>query len=276
MGNICYRIVAENFAEEKGQTWPVEVLIQTEDPADFDDFEEALEEVLDRIQMRIDREEDRDEPDLGYLDRLREKLGDSNSGDWEEYCDNISQPQVARKFRGRYEWINLAEVAGRERMRRLLVRGVKFENYALPVFNRLGRQAAVGKKVVKVKRKKLKPRVRPGLVFNCVRLDPEIAGRFGEGMIGQFLALHKERFEAHAWSPRKDGFTSVIGRHDAPGEFIHCLTVFLDGEHSVTFATLIGPGDMPEDSDVIDRATVEFDHHASVSGQDLAWRPGFN
>ena len=35
-------IVTENFADEQGQRWPVEVLIQTEDPADFGDFEEAV------------------------------------------------------------------------------------------------------------------------------------------------------------------------------------------------------------------------------------------
>ncbi len=78
MNNVHYRIVTEDFAHQPGQRWPVEVLIQTEDPADFTDFEAATEEMLDRIQERIERQEDRGVPDEGYLDTLREKLGDSN------------------------------------------------------------------------------------------------------------------------------------------------------------------------------------------------------
>lgn len=276
MANVHYRIVAENFADEKGQTWPVEVLIQTEDPSDFDDFDTALEEVLDRIQMRIDREEDRDEPDLGYLDRLREKLGDSNCGDWEEYCDNISQPEIARKFRGQYEWINLAEVAGRERMRRLLLRGVKFEKYALPTYNRLLRQVAVGKKVVKAKRKEFKPRVRPAMTLECVRIDPRLGERFPAEYIRGLLARHRLSYEGHDWHPRRDGFSSVIGQHGRPDLAFHCFTVFFDGENSVTFASLLGPGERPDDSAVMERATVEFDPAAVGTTPNLFWRPEFN
>ena len=48
MSKVFYRIVTEDFADEPGQRWPIDVLIQTEDPADFDRFEAAVEEALYR------------------------------------------------------------------------------------------------------------------------------------------------------------------------------------------------------------------------------------
>ena len=70
MKKVYYRIVAEDFAHEPGDRWPVDVLIQTEDPADFSVFRAAVEEALDRIQERIDRQEDEGETDPGYLEKL--------------------------------------------------------------------------------------------------------------------------------------------------------------------------------------------------------------
>lgn len=278
MQKVYYRIVTENFADEPGQRWPVEVLIQTEDPADFDSFEAASGELLDRIQERIDREEDKDEPDHGYLDKLNEKLGDSQAEDWEEYCYCVSQPEVFLEKGADYERINVAEVAGRKRMRRLMKRGVGFKNYDLWSLRRLERQAAVGKKVVKVKRKKLKPRVRPALKFDCVRIDPRLAEHLPDDLIRGLLAKHRRSYERHDWHPRREGFTSLIGQHGRPDVAFYCFTVFFDREKSITFATLVGDGETPpDDQSVMERATVEFTFNESVvSVPPDSWHPEFN
>lgn len=278
MKSVFYRIVTENFADEPGQRWPVEVLIQTEDPADFDSFEEAIDELLDRIQERIDREEDQPEPDPGYLAKLEEKMGDSNSDDWDEYCCNISQPTVFRKVRGRHEAINLAEVAGRRRMLRMIDRGVSFEPYQLRLLRRLEGQARVGKRAVKVKRKRLKTRARPALTYDCVRIDPRLAERFDADFIRGLLDHHRRAYERHDWSPHRGGFTSTIGQHGRPDRAFACFTVFLDRENSVTFAALVDPGEgLPDDHDLMRMASVKFrwqdDAEAASS---TAWRPEFN
>lgn len=276
MKPVHYRIVAENFADEAGQRWPVEVLIQTEDPADFDRFEAAVEEALDRIQERIDREEDKGPPDEGYLDRLREKLGDSNCEGWDEYCRNVSQPEVSRKVGGRCESINLAEVAGRERMRRMVQKGVAFERRDLWSLRRQERLARVGERVVKVKRKRLKPRVRPAMTLACVRIDPRLAERFPGDHIRGLLARHRLSYQEHDWQPRRDGFSSVIGRHGRPDLAVYCLTVFFDAGNSITFASLLEAGERPDDSAVMERATVEFDPAAGTTTPNFGWSPEFN
>lgn len=278
MKNVFYRIVTENFADEPGQRWPVEVLIQTEDPADFDSFEAASEELLDRIQERIDREEDKDEPDHGYLDRLNEKLGDSQADDWEDYCYCVSQPMVFLEKGADYERINVAEVADRKRMRRMMKRGVVFKNYDLGSLRRLERQAAVGKKVVKVKRKKLKPSVRPALRFGCVRIDPRLAERLPGDLIQSLLEKHRRLYEQHAWHPRREGFTSLMGQDDCPDVTFYCFTVFFDRENSITFATLVDDGETPpDDHSVMELATVEYRwDEATVSMPLDSWRSEFN
>lgn len=268
MRRIHYRIVTESFADEPGQRWPIEVLIQTEDPTDFGDFEAATEEMLDRIQERIYRREDRAKPDDGYFDKLREKLGDSNCTDWEEYCSNVSQPKVYLRKGGDYEAMNIAEVAGRERMRRLIEEGRIFTPNQLGLLRRLKRQAAVGKRVMKVKRKRLKPRVRPALAFDCVRLDPRLTRRFDADLIRGFLDTHRRAYERHDWSPYKEGFSSTIGQHGRPGLTIHCLTVFLDGVNSVTFAALVATnGGVPDDDALMEIADEEFHWDRGLVGR---------
>jgi hypothetical protein len=259
--------VTENFAYEPGQRWPVEVLIQTEDPIDFGDFQDATEELLDRIQERIDCQEDRSEPDEDYLDKLREKLGDSNCEDWDEYCSNVSQPEVSLRKGGNYEQMNLAGIDGRKRMRRLIEKGRIFTPHQLGLLRRLEGQSAIGKKVVKVKRKRLKPRVRPALIFDCVRLDPKLSRRFDAESIKGFLDAHRRAYDRHDWSPYKEGFSSRVGQHERPDLTIYCLTVFFDSENSVTFATLVPTGDgLPDDHGLMDIASEEFHWDRSLVG----------
>jgi hypothetical protein len=259
MKTIHYRIVTENFAFEPGQRWPIEVLIQTEDKADFADFEAATEEVLDRIQERIDRQEDRDEPDEGYLDKLREKLGDSNCGDWDEYCNNVSQPEVWLRTRGEHVGINLADIAGRKQMRRLINRGVEFKAGERWLLRRLERQATVGKRVVKVKRKRLKPRVRPALTFDCVRLDPRLSRDHGPEFIQGALEAHRRAYDLHDWNPYRDGFSSTIVQHGRLDWRICCLTEFFEAEDSVTFAALVpAGGSEPDDVTLMNIATEKY------------------
>lgn len=256
MKKVCYRIMVEDFAHEPGDRWPVEVLIQTEDPADF---RAAVEEGLDRIQERIDRQEDEGEPDPGYLDKLREKLGDSNCGDWDEYCLNVSQPEVRRTSRGSHVEMNMAEVAGRRRMRRVIDRGVAFESRDLRLLRLLERQAAVGKRVVKFKRKRLKPKIRPALTFDCVRIDPRLTEEYGPDHLRGILDTHSRSYEQHDWNPHRDGFTSTIGQRGRPDLGIYCLTVFFDGVNSATFVVPISPGcGVPDDGTVMDLATEGF------------------
>lgn len=276
MKPVHYRIVTENFADEAGQRWPIEVLIQTEDPADFDRFEAAVEEALDRIQERIDREEDEETTDEGYLDRLREKLDDSNCEGWDEYCRNVSQPEILLGKRDGCDSINLAGVAGRKRMRRMIEKGVGFEPYQLRLLRRLEGQAAVRKRVVKVKRKRLKPRVRPAMTLECVRIDPRLAERFPGDHIRGLLARHRLSYQEHDWRPRLDGFSSVIGRHGRPHLAVYCLTVFFDAGNSITFASLLEAGERPDDSEVMERATVEFDPAAGTTTSKFGWSPESN
>jgi len=256
MKQVFYRIVTENFAHEPGRRWPVEVLIQTEDPADFGDFRAAVEEVLDRIQERIDREEGKPVRDLGYLGKLEEKFVDSNSEDWDEYCLNVSQPEVHPKGD---EALNMAEIAGRDRMHRMIDRGAAFEPWQLRLLRRLERQAAVGRRAVKVKRKRLKPRVRPALTFDCVRIDPRIAERYTPDLIRGILDAHRRAYERHAGNPHRDGFSSTVSGHGAPDVAVSCLTVFFDGGDSITFAALVSPGCAgPDDKAVMGLATEKF------------------
>ncbi|OJW13128.1 MAG: hypothetical protein BGO49_20235 [Planctomycetales bacterium 71-10] len=276
MSKVFYRIVTEDFADEPGQRWPIDVLIQTEDPADFDRFEAAVEEALDRIQERIDREEDEGPPDEGYLDRLREKFGDSNCEGWDEYCGNVSQPEILLGKGDGYDSINLAGVAGRRRMRRMIEKGVGFEPYQLGLLRRLEGQAAVGKRVVKVKRKRLKPRVRPAMTLECVRIDPRLAEQFPGDFIRGLLARHRLSYQEHDWQTRRDGFSSVIGRHGRPDLAVYCLTVFFDAGNSITFASLLEAGERPDDSAVMERATVEFDSAAGTTTPNFAWSPESN
>ncbi|MFO0892988.1 MAG: hypothetical protein U0790_28110 [Isosphaeraceae bacterium] len=119
MGDIFCRVVEDDFSEQDGQDWMVDVVIQTTDPSDFEGFEEAIEECIDRIQERIDNEEDKDEPDEDYLKKLREKLDDSNVSDWEEYTYSIPQPSVTIEGEG----VNVAEVAGRARCEQYIAAG---------------------------------------------------------------------------------------------------------------------------------------------------------
>ena len=278
MKNVHYRIVAENFAGEPGQRWPVEVLIQTEDPEDFDSFEAASDELLDRIQERIDREEDKPEPEPGYLDKLEEKLGDSNCGDWEEYASNISQPEVRLRARGEDTWINLAEVAGRGRMNRMITKGLALAPHQLRSLRRLGGQAAVGRRVVKVKRKRLKPRPRPSLKYDLVRIDPRLAERFDADFIRDVLAHHRRSYERHDWSPHRAGFSSTIGQHGRPDLTFGCYTVFFDRENSVTFAALVEAGEGPLDDDALMGLASEEFRWGGVARPPCrsTWRPEFN
>ena len=156
--------------------------------------------------------------------------------------------------------MNVAEVAGRKRMRWRIDRGWPFEPWQLGLLRRLERQAAVGKRVVKVKRKRLKSKVRPALTFDCVRIDPQLTEAYGPDLIRGFLDMHRRSYEQHDWSPYRDGFTSTFRRRGLPDLGIHCLTVFFDGVNSVTCIVLISPDcGMPDDGTVIDLATEEFD-----------------
>jgi hypothetical protein len=133
--SIYYRVIEDDFSEEDGQEWTVDCLIQTEDPADFDDFDEALNECLERIQERIDRQEDQEDED-GYLDKLREKLGDSSEAieaGWEMYESCISQPVVEGPDEGQGEthFIAVTSVEGRHQVRQLIEAGVEFSKWAL-------------------------------------------------------------------------------------------------------------------------------------------------
>lgn len=172
--------------------------------------------------------------------------------------------------------MNLAGIAGRRRMRRMIERGIGFQLCQLRLLRRLERQTAVGKRVVKVKRKRLKPKVRPDMTLECVRIDPRLAERFPGDHIRGLLARHRLSYEQHDWHPRRDGFSSVIGQHGRPDLAFHCFTVFFDAENSVTFASLLDPGEQPDDSAVMKRATEEFHPAAVAMTPGLGWHPESN
>lgn len=259
MSHVYYRIVTEEFASEPGQSWPVEVLIQTEDPRDFPSFEEACDEVLDRIQERIDREEDRAEPDSDsdYLDKLQQMFSDTRTSDWAEYCLCVTQPQVIPHKKARTKPINLAEVAGRRRLRRLIERGKSFESSDLNLLRLLEEQARVGKRVVKRKRKQLKARKRPTLSFDCVRIDPRLAQPSELHLIQSLLHDHHlRRYEEYDWRPSHTGFTSYMPQR---GRVFTLFTVFLEYGGPVTFVGVSTPGEeLPDLDELMERATVAF------------------
>jgi hypothetical protein len=92
-GMIFYRVVEDLFGDSEGADRTIDVVIQTTDPHDFADFDEAVEEAMDRIQERIDLEDMAEHPDRAHLALLEEKLGDSGEAlgaDWEAYCYSLA------------------------------------------------------------------------------------------------------------------------------------------------------------------------------------------
>lgn len=259
-GMIFYRVVEDFFGDSEGVDRPIEVVIQTTDPADFAELGEAVEEAMDRIQERIDLEEMAGEPDGAHLDLLQEKLGDTGEGlgaDWEAYCSAISQPTVLVDR----EVINLAEVEGRGRFARLVRLGCSFSERQVETFEKLSRQAEVGSAAPRIKSKARKPRPRPELDLSRVKIDPTLAAAYPKELILGFLAKHRQLFESSPdWKPHRIGFVSDLGRPETSASYIHILTVFLDEATCVTFAVAAQMGQLPPpDAAVMDQATIWLD-----------------
>ena len=254
---ISYRVVEDIFSDSDDGERAIDVVIQTTDPDDFADFDEAVEEAMDRIQEKIDLEELSDQPDRAHLALLEEKLGDTGEAlgaDWEAYCFAISQPII---FTDGGE-INLAEVEGRGRFSCLAESGQQFDDRDIELHARLSRQAECGTGGRKIKAKTLKTRPRPELDLAKAKIDPILAAAYGPELVLSFLTRHKQSFEAYPdWKPHRTGFLSDLDRPETSESYIHVLTVFLDGGVCVTFAVAVPTGQLPpDDRDVMDAATV--------------------
>ena len=274
MENIYFRVVEDDFSDEEGQNWMVDGVIQRTDPADFNNFEDAIEECVERIQERIDLEEDKEEPDGGYLEKLQEKFGDSNVSDWEEYTSSIPQPEVCINN----ELINVAEVAGHARCQQYLESGGEltvFDTYRL---ESTMSQAATGADNPKRRLKLLKEHPRPVMIFDRVKIDPKVEESLKPVEIKGLVAKHKTHYEQQEWKLTHSAIQSDVGSLRHPGSFFHVLTVFYDESDCVTFVTLVPQGQQPPDTDAtMNQATNFFDWNATDDhGRESDWRPEFN
>lgn len=274
MGDICYRVVEDDFSEGDGQGWMVDVVIQTTDPADFKDFEDAIEECIDRIQERIDSEEDKDEPDEGYLGKLREKLEDSNVSDWEEYTYTIPQPSIVIDGEG----VNVAEVAGRARCEAYISAGGVLSDVERGRLESTTKQAAPRKGKPQRKLKLLKDRPQPPITFEKVKVDPRVLEVLKPAQIKGLLTRHKSVCKTQEWKPTYSATQSDMGSQKHVGCSFRCLTVFLDEGGCVTFVVLVTQGEEPPDQDRIVHMTLEdFDWDATDDcGRPGDWRPESN
>ena len=274
MGNIYFRVVEDDFSEEDGQNWMVDVVIQTTDPSDFESFEDAAEECIDRIQERIDNEEDEDEPDEGYVEKLQEKLGDSNVSDWEEYTLSIPQPQVG--ING--ESVNTAEVAGRDRCEKHLAAGGEFREFDRGRLEAARSQAAPDGGKPRKKLKLMKDRPRPTLTFDRVKIDPKVTEVLKSVEIKGLLVRHKGLYEQQDWKATYSATQSDLGSIKHPGCSFRSLTVFMDDGSCVTFVTFVAQGEPPPDNAaMMDLAKGDFDWNATDEhGRAGDWRPEFN
>jgi hypothetical protein len=224
MGDIFYRVVEDDFSEEEGRGWMVDVVIQATAPADFKDFGEAIEECIDRIQERIDGEEDQDEPDEGYLEKLQEKLDDSNVSDWEEYTCSIPQPSITIDG----EVVNVAEVAGRARCGAYIAAGGVLSDVERGRLESTTKQAAPRKGKLKRKLKLLKDRPQTPITFEKVKVDPRVLEVLKPAQIKGLLTRHKSVCEAQEWKPTHSATQSDMGSHKHDGCSFRSLTVFLN------------------------------------------------
>ena len=257
---IYFRMVEDDFGDDPGEPWPVDCLIQTEDEADFDDFAEALDECLQRIQERIDALED-SEGDEGYLDRLREKLGDTSEaigGDWDDYEMCISQPTVWGP--GESEPFTLSTVDGRGAARRLLDSGHPFEGCHVEAIERYERMAAVGGGGPRVKEKAFKSRPRPSITFARVKVSPALLGALPTSLIRGLLTRHRQIWceDSAPYRPLHEAFTTR-SKGPRPGAQFVVTTVF-DGDRDIcTFATVVPRRSSSPDLDsLMDEASKFF------------------
>ena len=274
MGNIYFRVVEDDFSDEDGQNWMVEVVIQTTAPSDFKSFEDAVEECIDRIQERIDNEEDKEEPDHGYLEKLQEKLGDSNVEDWEEYTFSIPQPEVSVKGK----LVNVAEVAGRAKCERYLKSGGELTEFDRHRLESTTSQAALGAATPKTRLKLLKDRPRPSMTFDRVKIDPKVMEVLKPVEIKGLLTGHKVAYEKQDWKATHSATLSDLSSVTHPGCFFHSLTIFMYDKTCVTFVVLVQKGEQPpDDRATMDFATADFDWNATDNhGRTSDWRPEFN
>ena len=114
---VYYRVVEDQWDEG-----PIDVIVQTTDPTD-EDFDEACDHCLASIQQRID--EATEEKDGAYLEKLQEKLGDTEAADWEDYTSSMVQPEIMVNG----ELVNIAEVTGRIVVQEYLNAGGKLDEY---------------------------------------------------------------------------------------------------------------------------------------------------
>ncbi len=271
---IYFRVVEDDFGDS-GEPWLVDCLIQTCDEADFADFAEALDECLQRIQERIDSLED-SEGDEGYLDKLREKLGDTSEaigGDWDDYEMCISQPPVRGPSES--DWFTLTTVEGREAARRLLECGHQYEDCEVQAIERYERLAAVGGGGPKVKEKVFKPRPRPPITYAKVKVSPAFLGTLPPSLIRGLLTRHRDQWcdeEAGPYRPLHEAFTTR-SRGPHPGaEFV--VTTGFDGDRDIcTFATVVPRRSLsPDLNRLMDEASEFFtwDEEALRGGQDTS------
>lgn len=243
---IYYRVIEDDFSEEKGQDWIVDCLIQTEDLDDFDDFEEALSECMERIQERIDAQEDAGD-DQGYLEKLREKLSDTSEAvgsDWEIYESCISQPTVSdrRTVEREPRFLTLTKVEDRKTARSLIDEGMHFgpnHDFVVSQVEKYERLSAIGAGGPKVKAKLFKERPRPPMTLGTVNVSPALLQSLPTKLIRGLLTRHRQSWESQEspYSPLDQAYKS---RMSGPDESTHyfVLTIFLDfGD--VTFATAL-------------------------------------
>ncbi len=274
MEKVYFRVVEDDLSDEEGQNWMVDVVIQTTDPSDFKNFEDAIEECTDRIQARIDLEEDKEEPDEGYLEKLQEKFGDSNVGDWEEYTFSIPQPEVSVKGK----LVNVAEVTGRAKCERYLKSGGELTEFDRHRLESTTSQAALGAAAPKTKLKLLKDRPHPTMTFDRVKIDPKVMEVLKPVEIKGLLTRHKAAYEKQEWKASHSATLSDMRSIKHPGHFFHSLTVFMYDKTCVTFVVLIEKGQQPpDDRATMDIATADFDWSATDDhGRASDWRPEFN
>lgn len=274
MGDIFYRVVEDDLSDEDGQGWMVDVVIQTTDPADFKDFGDAIEECIDRIQERIDSEEDKDEPDEGYLEKLHEKLDDSNVTDWEEYTCSFPQPLVTVEG----EEANVAEVAGRARCEAYIAAGGVLPDVFRERLESTRKQSASRKGKPRRKLKLLKHRPQPPVTFDKVKVDPRVLEVLTPAEIKGLLTRHKAVCEAQDWKPTYSSTQSDMGSHKHDGCSFRSLTVFLNQGECITFVALVPQGEEPPEPDRIMRlTTADFAWDATDDcGRPSDWRPESN
>ena len=276
--SIFYRVIEDDFSADADQGWKIDCLIQTEDSADFEDFGDALDECLERIQERIDRQEDV-EGDNGYLDKLREKLGDTSEAigeDWDCYDCCISQPIVLRPGE-KPGFVCLTTVEGRHEARRLLDGGHEFNVHDRDAIEHYERLAAVGEGGPTVKEKTLKVRARPPITFAKVKVSPALLESLPIPLLRGLLAQHRRLWEEETepYRPLLGAFTSRLGGANLNSEYI--IVTMFDGDKNIcTFATVV-PSRFPSpDHDrVMDEATEWFAGTDAVGGV-VTWNPSIN